>query len=201
MMSTYRTRCPACGIAVACVFASFASAAVAADGQVEIHVGGGKANCGDVLKVPVELVRPNGLGALDVEFTYDPDRLEFENAESTAAVEDATFLCKQQGPGRIRCGLISAEPIEAEGVVFTLHFRGRDGMGDTTIRPVNAQAWQARNAFVLRVATEGGTWSLEQDAASPPGGPVDWRVVAAGVILAMALVFILGRASRKTSAA
>jgi len=191
------SRCRAAGLIVACLAGCLGLAGKTA-GQVQLRVKGGRAACDGKVNVPVELIQPSGLGAMDVVFTYDPEKLAFEKAQQSAAVEDATFIYKELEAGKVRCGLISTTPIEAEGVVFTIQFQARGQAGETAVTPSQPQAWAARNAFVLRTESEGGTWTLKKPSPLT-GQQLRWIAAGAGGIVLLTLVFVLGRRSARRS--
>jgi len=187
------------GIVAACVFGWTVPLAAAGEGQIVLRVRGGQASCNGQVEVPVELSDPNGLGALDVTIIYDPQALLFQEAEKARSLETAMLVHKAAEPGTVRCGLISARPIEREGVLFTLRFQARGQPGRTVVELANPQAWEARNAFVLRVAAEPGTLHLKKPLLGnvSPG----WIAAGAGAIVALVLVFLLGRRSARRKSA
>jgi hypothetical protein len=189
------------GLAAFWIFGGAVPGIGADEGRISLRVGAGRPDRRGRIEVPVELGDPNGLGALDVTVRYDPQLLGFEDAEKARALESAMLVHKAAGPGKVRCGLISARPIETEGVLFTLRFTIRDPAGETVVKLTDPQAWQARDAFVLRIDAQSGTVAL---SASPQDGGLPRWVIgavagAAATAILMLAAFLVLRPRRRSA--
>jgi hypothetical protein len=171
------------GIVAACIL-GWAALVVAGEGQISLRVAADQADGNGRVGVPIVLSDPNGLGALDVTVLYDPQCLVFEDAEKARVLESAMFVHKIIEPGKVRCGLISTRPIEIEGTLFTLRFKSKGQAEQTVVELAAPQAWDAKNAFVLRVAAQSGTLQLGKPA---PG----WVLVVVGAVAVVVLLVMV----------
>ncbi len=178
--------------------ALLALAAVAAapvrGAAVRLVVQSGSGTVGEDIGVPVAVAQPSGLGALEVEVVYDAAVLELKQVAEGKLLADGMLDHKVLGPGRVRCDLMSAKPIDAGGELFVLHFQAKAGAGRTEIRLENPQAWDHADILEMRVACEAGQLALDESASAP--GRLPWiAAAAAGGLVVIVLAFVLGRRS------
>jgi hypothetical protein len=181
--------------ALALTLLAWACAATAHGAATHLVVRSGRGTAGKEIEVPVDVRSPAGLGALEVEVVYDPEVLELKDVGEGPLLADAMLGHKLLVPGRVRCDLISAKPIDSDGSLFVVRFQAKGAKGQTQIALVNAQAWDHADILEMRVAVEAGLLALEESSFAAARLPWAWIGVAAAAVVVVLLAFLLGRGS------
>jgi hypothetical protein len=141
--------------------------------------------------VPVDVRASGGLGALELEITYDPSVLEFVSVKGDALLDSA--LLEHQGlePGRVRLALVSSDPITEDGTLLVATFTALATTGTTRVALEQAMAWDHENVFEMRVLAEGATLDLAPRGKAPSTGLI------AVVVAIVVLLVLVGRRGRR----
>jgi len=182
-----------------CCLLGWAAAGPAPGQVIRLAVDARPCNAGADVEVPVSVRQPAGLGALEVEVVYDPKLLELRDVTKGQLLSNAMLGHKVLAPGRVRCDLISAEPIHGNGALFVVHFRAGGTPAQTTIELDSPQAWDHARILEMRVQTEAGQLAIKPSAAAG-GEYLGWILGGVGAAAALAVVFHLGRRSSRRAA-
>ena len=174
----------------------------AARGEVlDLTVRPGPITADGKVTVVLEAQRPAGLGALEVEIVYDAEVLEALSVSKETLLADG-MLEYDLRPGRVRCVMISGEPISVDGAVLAVHFESKRDSGQTTIGLENIKAWDFDRGLEMRVSAASGDLNLQPapDSQEPASNETrSWLIFAvpAGIIILAALMLWIYRQGRR----
>jgi hypothetical protein len=149
---------------------------------------------GDEVKVPLTLSGDPGIGALQLELTYDAAVLQAVSATNGSLVSGALVEFKVPAPGRLRVALATTDKVGGNGQIVVARFKvlGKKGQ-KSPLTLENVRAWQGDlNRFDMKVTAQSGEFTVSAGSSFP------WWLILVLVLL-LILAYVLWRRSRKGS--
>ena len=160
---------------------------------ITVRVASAKAASGEEVEIPITVEGASGIGAVQLELTYDPSVLEAQAVEKGALVGDNTLLdFNVAEPGRLIVGLVTLDGVDGDGDLLVTKFLVT---GETDQKsPLgleNVQAWEGETRLDVLVTAESGEFTV-----SAAGLPLPLPLLVAillGVLGLLLLLIILRR--------
>jgi hypothetical protein len=156
--------------------------------SVTIAGGSVAGGAGASVTLPISVQGAQGLGALQMEFTYDPAVLEAVSVEEGALLAGAMVESKIGQAGRVPVALVAGKPISGDGELLKVRFRVLGAAG-CAVGIEKARAWdQSTPPLDMLVTVQPGAVTVA--AAGTPvwmyGAIGGGAVVLAGLVWAVA---------------
>jgi hypothetical protein len=154
--------------------------------SVTVAVGSTQAGAGKEVEIPITIKGTAGIGALQLDLTFDPKILEAKTVDKGPLAPNALLEFNSQQPGRLRVGMVIMNGLPAEGIVATAHLsvRGKDG-DKTPVTLERVEAWNFKTDLDYLVSTQPGVFTVTA------GWP--WLLIAAGAALVLLIVMLATR--------
>jgi hypothetical protein len=152
-----------------------------------VPAGATDVTAGQQLRVEGEISEVTGLGQFEIEVSYDPSLLEFDNGRKLGDLGSSTLFFSDSGAGLIRITGVADTAQAAEGIegaIFELEFTAREpGSGFIEVSGISAQDTLGRaidaeggDEAEYTVAEQMSVDGALDDGGSPndPGKPERW---------------------------
>lgn len=152
-----------------------------------------EAQAGETVEIPLQLKGAQGLGAIHLELSYDPQVLSAESVTRGAlAGSNALLESNLDQPGQVVVGVVSLDGISGDGIIATVQVKAVGVAGaSSALTFANNQAWERESHAEVLVNSEAGQVSI---AAGLPSWLVPLlAALAVGVVVLILFVFVLSR--------
>jgi len=160
--------------------------------EMKIGVADASAAAGSEVSVPISASGGPKLAAARVILTYDADALEVEDvlkAKQTKTAADQLGHTVNKA-GRVTMNFISKDGVEADGELFLVKFKVKDGAsGESELKIEKVLAWRADNRVEVLADTSDGKFTVGSGLPLP----LPWLIGIGAAVLLLLLLLVFGR--------
>jgi len=160
-----------------CRAASFTLVAPSVEGAV-----------GSQIKAPILVKDAQGMGALELELTYDPGVLELIEVVPGAILSGLVDYNVVQ-PGRVKIAMATSQAVKGSGELFMISFKVM-AAGQSPLGLENVLAWEQANSQEMTASLEPGVFKTSGGATGAASSGFSFLTL--GTILIVLVIVIVG---------
>jgi RNA polymerase subunit RPABC4/transcription elongation factor Spt4 len=148
-------------------------------------------SAGTQVRVPVLVREAQGVGALELELTYDPSVLEAQSVEPGPILSGLVDFNVVQ-PGRLKIAMATSQAVNGSGELFLVMLKVLSS-GQSRLGLEKVAAWEQANSQEMTVSLEPGAFKTSGGAAVSSGS----SYLTLGISLIVLVIATLGFFFRK----
>lgn len=154
--------------------------------SVTVAVSAVEGSAGTQVRVPVLVREAQGVGALELELTYDPSVLEAQSVEPGPILSGLVDFNVVK-PGRLKIAMATSQAVNGSGELFLVMLKVLSS-GQSRLGLENVAAWEQANSQEMTVSLEPGAFKTSGGAAVSS----ESSSLTLGLVLIVLALIILG---------
>lgn len=143
---------------------------------------------GQEIKAPILVKDAQGVGALELELTYDPGVLELIEVQPGAILSGLVDFNVLQ-PGRVKIAMATSQAVNGSGELFVISFKVT-AAGQSPLGLENVLAWEQANSQEMTANLKPG--AFKTSGGTTVAGSPGFSYLTVGAILIVLVIAILG---------